>query len=114
MHEVQVNHLVKLAHEKSEVRLTDRPDIAVDWDVKNQTKKTHKLTNDRSLCVSTILVVITGLNGYQWSIETTMFGSKICTFVILNYVPQPRGEWSVFLVGIVSASDLHSFLTVRY
>ena len=36
-----VNHLFKLAQEKSEVRGTDRPDmtIAVDWDVKHQTKQ---------------------------------------------------------------------------
>ena len=40
VHKVLVNSLVKLAKEKSVVRLTDRPDmtIAVDWDVKNQTK----------------------------------------------------------------------------
>ena len=42
VHEVLVNGLVKLAQEKSLVRWTDRPDmtIAVDWDVKNQTKQT--------------------------------------------------------------------------
>ena len=36
MHEVLVNHFVKLAQEKSVVRLTDRLDmaIAVDWDLK--------------------------------------------------------------------------------
>ena len=41
MHEVLVNCLVKLAQEKSVVRLTDRPNmtIAVDWDVKHQTKQ---------------------------------------------------------------------------
>ena len=41
VHEVLVNSLVKLAQEKSVVRWTDRPDItiAVDWDVKNQTKQ---------------------------------------------------------------------------
>ena len=35
-----VNSLVKLAQEKSMVRLINHPDmtIAVDWDVKNQTK----------------------------------------------------------------------------
>ena len=40
VHDVLVNCLVKLAQEKSVVRLTDPPDmtIAVDWDVKNQTK----------------------------------------------------------------------------
>ena len=41
VHEVLVNCLDKLAQEKSVVRWTDRPDmtmIAVDWDVKNQTK----------------------------------------------------------------------------
>ena len=39
MNEVLVNRLVKLAQEKSVVRLTDRPDmaIAVDWDVNHQT-----------------------------------------------------------------------------
>ena len=37
MHDVLVNHLVMA---KRVVRLTDRPDmtIAVDWDVKHQTK----------------------------------------------------------------------------
>ena len=40
VHKVLVNRLVKLAKEKSVVRLTDRPDmtIAVDWDIKNQIK----------------------------------------------------------------------------
>ena len=40
VHEVLVNCLVKLALEKSVVMWTDRPNmtIAVDWDVKNQTK----------------------------------------------------------------------------
>ena len=40
VHEVLVNPLVKLAQEKSVVRLTDHPDmtIAVGWDVKHQTK----------------------------------------------------------------------------
>ena len=39
VHEVLVNPF-KLAQDKSVVRLTDRPDmtIAVDWDVKQQTK----------------------------------------------------------------------------
>ena len=37
--------LVKLAQEKSVVRWTDRPDmtfIAIDWDIKNQTKQTKR------------------------------------------------------------------------
>ena len=40
VHKVLVNRLVKLAEEKSVARWTDRPDItiAVDWDVKQQTK----------------------------------------------------------------------------
>ena len=42
VHKELVNCLVKLAHEKSVIRWTDRPDMtiaaAVDWDVKNQTK----------------------------------------------------------------------------
>ena len=40
VHKVLVNHLVKLAQEKSVVRWTDHPNmtIAVDWDVKNRTK----------------------------------------------------------------------------
>ena len=40
--EVLVNALVKLAHEKSVVRWTDRPNmtITVEWDVKHQTKQT--------------------------------------------------------------------------
>ena len=43
-HKVLVNHLVKLAQEKNVVRWTDHPDmtIAVDWDVKHQTKQTNK------------------------------------------------------------------------
>ena len=47
MHEVLVNRLVKLALEKSVVRRTDHPDmtIAVDWDVKHQTKHTNKFEN---------------------------------------------------------------------
>ena len=46
VHEVLVNPgvncLVKLARKKSVVRWADRPDmtIAVDWDVKHQTRKT--------------------------------------------------------------------------
>ena len=42
MYKVSVNLLVKLAQEKSEVRRTDRlhMTIAVDWDVKHQTKQT--------------------------------------------------------------------------
>ena len=42
VHQVLVNHLVKLVQEKSVVRRTDHPDmtIAVDWDVKHQTKQT--------------------------------------------------------------------------
>ena len=45
VHEVLVNHLVKLALEKSVVRCTDHPHmtIAVDWDVKNQTKQKHSM-----------------------------------------------------------------------
>ena len=42
MHKVLVNRFVKLEQKKSVVRLTDCPDmtIAVDWDVKHQTKQT--------------------------------------------------------------------------
>ena len=42
VHQVLVNCLVKLVQEKSVVRWTDQLDmtIAVDWDVKNQTKQT--------------------------------------------------------------------------
>ena len=42
MHKVLVKHLVKHAPQKSVVMWTDRPDmtIAVDWDVKHQTKQT--------------------------------------------------------------------------
>ena len=42
VHEVLVNRLVKPAQEKSVMRWTDHPDmtIAVDWDVKHQTKQT--------------------------------------------------------------------------
>ena len=41
VHEVLVNCLVKLTQEKNVVRWTDHPDmtIAVNWDVKNQTKQ---------------------------------------------------------------------------
>ena len=40
---ILVKCLVKLAHEKSVVRRTDRPDmtIAIDWDVKHQIKQKH-------------------------------------------------------------------------
>ena len=40
VHEALVNRLVKLAQEKSVVRSTDSPDmtIAVDWEIKHQTK----------------------------------------------------------------------------
>ena len=40
MNKVLVNCLFKLDQEKSVIRLTDRPDmtIAVDWDIKQQTK----------------------------------------------------------------------------
>ena len=44
MHKVLINRLVKLAQGKSVVRGTDHPDmiIAVDWDIKHQTKQTIK------------------------------------------------------------------------
>ena len=47
MHEVLLNCLVKLNQEKSVVRRTELPDmtIAVDWDVKHQTKQTNKNQN---------------------------------------------------------------------
>ena len=59
MHEVLVNHLVKLAQE-NEVRLNDRLDmtIAVDRDVKSQTKQTTSIT-----------VSVTGVVRYQPSEE---------------------------------------------
>ena len=43
MHEVLLNRLVKLAKEKSVAMCTGRPNvtIAVDWDVKYQTKYTY-------------------------------------------------------------------------
>ena len=43
VHEILVGCLVKLAKEKSVVRLTDRPDttIAVDWVVRHQTNQTN-------------------------------------------------------------------------
>ena len=45
VHKVLVNSLVKLAHEKSVVKWTDRPNmtLAVDWDVKHQTKETEPI-----------------------------------------------------------------------
>ena len=45
MNKVRVNRLVKLAQEKSVFRWTDRLDmtIAVDWDIKPQTKQNQKL-----------------------------------------------------------------------
>ena len=47
MHRALVNCLVKLAKEKSVVRITDCLDmtIAVDWDVKPQAKPNGTLTN---------------------------------------------------------------------
>ena len=59
MHEVLVNHLVKLAQENV-VRLNDRLDmtIAVDRDVKSQTKQTTSIT-----------VSVTGVVRYQPSEE---------------------------------------------
>ena len=46
LHKVLVNRLVKLAQEKSVVKWSDRSDItiAVDWDVKHQTKQTNACT----------------------------------------------------------------------
>ena len=57
MHEVLVNRLVNLAQEKSVVRFTDCPDItiAVDWDVKNQTKQNQ-----------TLLCTLVWSPGYFW------------------------------------------------
>ena len=53
MHEVLVNHLVKLAQEKGK---TDRPDrtTALDWDVKFQTKQTKEF---RHMYLSTCTLV---------------------------------------------------------
>ena len=44
VHKVLINRFVKLAQEKSVVRWTDRPNmtIAVDWDIKHQTKQTNQ------------------------------------------------------------------------
>ena len=44
VHKVLVNPFVKLTQEKSVGRWIDRPDmtIAVDWDVKDQTKQANK------------------------------------------------------------------------
>ena len=49
-HEVVVNYFVKLAQEKSVVKWTDCPamTIAVDWDVKNQTKPNQSLIFDKN------------------------------------------------------------------
>ena len=49
--EVLVNCLVKLVQEKSMVRWTQDPDmtIAVDWDVKHQTKQANKLSSQPCL-----------------------------------------------------------------
>ena len=54
MHEVLVNHLVKLAKEKSVVRRSDHHDmtISVDWDVKNQTKQKTKISLNWSIMFS--------------------------------------------------------------
>ena len=43
VHEVTINCLVKLAEEKSVIRWTDRHNmtIAVDWNVKHQTKQSN-------------------------------------------------------------------------
>ena len=44
VHEVLINHLVKLALEKSVVRWLDpNMTIAVNWDVKHQTKQTKNV-----------------------------------------------------------------------
>ena len=50
VHEVLVNRLVKLTQGKSVVRLTDRADmtIAVDWDVKHQTKQTNRCISSKN------------------------------------------------------------------
>ena len=44
VHKVLVNHLFKLAQEKSVVRRTDCPYIAVYWDIKQQNKQTCRIT----------------------------------------------------------------------
>ena len=46
MHEELVNSLVKLAQEKIVIRYSVRPDmtIAVDWDVKYQTKPNKQIS----------------------------------------------------------------------
>ena len=67
VHEVLVNCLVKLGQEISVVRLTDgdRPDmaIAVDWDIKHQTKpKTVNLFRNFTLIVC-VLYLIWNVNG---------------------------------------------------
>ena len=54
MHTVLVNGLVKVDQEKSVVRWTDMT-IAVDWDVKHQTKQTHfqrALTQNKCITVT--------------------------------------------------------------
>ena len=60
VHKVLVNCLVNLAQEKSMVRWTDHPDmtIAVDWDIKNQTKPNQKTCSYKH-ALSTLWVVYT-------------------------------------------------------
>ena len=67
VHEVLLNYIVKLAQEKSGVRWSDRPDmtIAVDWDVKNQTK--HK-TSYAAIKLATIFYPPTKLEGYSFGV----------------------------------------------
>ena len=63
MHEVLVNCLVKLAQEKSVVRLTDHLDmaIAVDWDVKRKTKQTKFGALYRALGLKNIFSIVAKL-----------------------------------------------------
>ena len=51
MHKVLVNRLFKLAQEKSVARLTDLPNIAiaVDWDLRQQTKPKLGLSEDLNI-----------------------------------------------------------------
>ena len=59
VHEVPVNRLFKLAQEKGVCRWTGRPvmTIAVDWDVNQCNKQTHKQTRS-GLDEQTVLLVV--------------------------------------------------------
>ena len=82
MHKVLVHCLVKLAQEKSVVRLTDHLDMAeaVDWDLKPKTKQTmNNLTltvlNLKIFIFKTVYILISWLFRSQLRMMNTVFPS---------------------------------------